>query len=336
MTTFTATGIAATATISVDSSRILFEIKDEIYSAFTEHMGRCIYDPGNPLSDENGFRKDVTEAVRELNVPVITISSTSTLDEALAWVEYCNGTNDTYYANLRRKNGRERPYSLAVRYRSNSALGNEIGGPWQIGHLTKEDYAKKAFQWAKALKLLDLNIILILCGETGYRDWGRCYTDMHSIHIYTADKNHLSNMTASLIDMARMQKSVTKRLAICFDEWNVWDLVRAPGELGGEKLYTLSDALAVGTWLNPLYLASNYMRGRTIGSHVTCKAYKGNTNPTWLASTVDIPCLDVAVALDKEGWINVSVVNIKSDTGIKAKIKGVEKAKGEVQVGREG
>jgi alpha-L-arabinofuranosidase len=39
------------------------------------HMGRCIYggiyDPGNPLSDENGFRKDVLEALKELNIPVV-------------------------------------------------------------------------------------------------------------------------------------------------------------------------------------------------------------------------------------------------------------------------
>ena len=37
---------------------------------------------------------------------------------------------------------------------------------------------------------------------------------------------------------------------ICFDEWNVWDPERAPGEQGAEQLYTLSDALAVGVWLN--------------------------------------------------------------------------------------
>jgi len=45
------------------------------------------------------------------------------------------------------------------------------------------------------MKLLDPTIKLILCGETGYSDWDRyclqeaiAYTDMHSIHIYTADK----------------------------------------------------------------------------------------------------------------------------------------------------
>lgn len=39
------------------------------------HMGRCIYggiyDPGNSLSDEDGFRMDVIEAMKELNVPVV-------------------------------------------------------------------------------------------------------------------------------------------------------------------------------------------------------------------------------------------------------------------------
>lgn len=177
-------------------------------------------------------------------------------------------------------------------------------------------------------------------------------------------------MSASLIDLARIIKGVEKRPTICFDEWNVWDPVRAPGELGGEELYTLSDALAVATWLNvfvrqskwmgmaniaqtvnvisplmthpkgvtkqttywPLYLASKYLRGRTLGVHVSCEQYKGKTNPVWLASTMDIPSLDVAAALDKEGWVNLSVVNIKDDGNIKAEIKGVEKANGSVQV----
>jgi alpha-L-arabinofuranosidase len=46
---------------------------------------------------------------------------TGTLDEALAWVEYCNGTRNTYYANLRRKNGHEEPYNIKY-----WALGNEV------------------------------------------------------------------------------------------------------------------------------------------------------------------------------------------------------------------
>lgn len=52
---------------------------------------------------------------------------TGTLVDALAWVEYCNGDKDTYWANMRRKNGHEEPYN--VKY---WALGNEVWGPWYV------------------------------------------------------------------------------------------------------------------------------------------------------------------------------------------------------------
>jgi alpha-N-arabinofuranosidase len=35
-----------------------------------------------------------------------------TMDEAQAWVEYCNGTGNTYWADLRRRNGHEAPYQV--------------------------------------------------------------------------------------------------------------------------------------------------------------------------------------------------------------------------------
>ena len=51
------------------------EIDKRIYGSFIEHLGRAvyggIYDPGNPLSDENGFRTDVIKLVNELNVPIV-------------------------------------------------------------------------------------------------------------------------------------------------------------------------------------------------------------------------------------------------------------------------
>ena len=67
---------------------------------------------------------------------------------------------------------------------------------------TKEDYAKKAFQWAKAIKRIDPSVQLILCGENGTTSWDwhvlkECITqiDMHSIHIYTAAGEHMRNVT---------------------------------------------------------------------------------------------------------------------------------------------
>ncbi|KAL7267814.1 hypothetical protein RUND412_009584 [Rhizina undulata] len=438
MTTFTRLPDNETPRIDLDPSHIITPIADEIYSGFTEHMGRCVYgglyDPGNPLSDENGFRKDVIEAFKELNCPVVRYPGgnfvatyhwyegvgpvekrprrpelawegvesnvfgtdefmkwcevvgcepylalnmgTGTLDEALGWVEYCNSTQDTYWANLRRKNGREEPYN--VKY---WALGNEVYGDWQIEQSTKEDYAKKARQWAKALKLLDPSLKLILCGATGYEDWDRyvlqeCveWVDMHSIHIYTADKEHYANasaplaaeraieITASLIDLARIPKKVTKRPTICFDEWNIWDPIRAPGNKGAEELYTLSDALAMATWCNvfirqakylgmtciaqsvnvisplmttkngitkqttwyPYVLFAKYMRGATLAVHLSGGAYEGRTNPAWIESTLDVPWLDVSAAKDGD-WINLAVVNRNAEKDFEVEINGVAK-----------
>ncbi|KAK9465554.1 glycoside hydrolase superfamily [Lipomyces arxii] len=190
---------------------------------------------------------------------------TGTLDEALAWVEYCNSDKNTYYANLRRKNGHEKPYN--VKYWS---LGNEVWGPWQVGQMTSEDYGKKAFQWAKALKLLDPTIKLVACGCTGFDNWDYYVTqalvskvDYHSIHLYTAHEDYYKNVTspaageraiqitAKLIDLAKItQNAFDANIKICFDEWNVWDPVRANGEFGAEEKYTLSDALAVASWGN--------------------------------------------------------------------------------------
>ena len=56
--------------------------------------------------------------------PYICVNmGTGTIDEAQAWVEYCNGTGNTYWANLRREHGHAEPYN--VRY---WGLGNEMYG----------------------------------------------------------------------------------------------------------------------------------------------------------------------------------------------------------------
>src|SRR5688572_15649690 len=62
------------AKIKIDTDRRIGEISDLIYGNFVEHLGRCvyggIYDPGSPLADQNGIRKDVLEAARELRIPI--------------------------------------------------------------------------------------------------------------------------------------------------------------------------------------------------------------------------------------------------------------------------
>lgn len=81
------------------------------------------------------------------------------MEEAANWVEYCNSSGNTFYANLRRKNGHDEPFN--VRYWE---LGNEIYGNWQIGHKDAEDYAKTALEFGKLMKWTDSSIRLVVCG----------------------------------------------------------------------------------------------------------------------------------------------------------------------------
>jgi alpha-N-arabinofuranosidase len=199
---------------------------------------------------------------------------TGTLDEALAWVEYCNSDANTYYANLRRKNGHEKPYN--VKY---WGLGNEVYGEWQVGSMTAEDYCIKAGQWARALKLLDPNIKLVSCGQTGVDNWDHTvtkelipYIDFHSIHTYTYHKDYYTNVfqplaaeraiqiTSKLLELAKITRNVpNSKATIAFDEWNVWDMVGSGQEVGLEQAYDFSDAIAVATWLHVFVRQSRHV-----------------------------------------------------------------------------
>ena len=63
------------AEIYIDTNRCISPISPLLFSGFAEHMGRCIYegiyDPQSPHADGDGFRKDVLEALRELNLRAI-------------------------------------------------------------------------------------------------------------------------------------------------------------------------------------------------------------------------------------------------------------------------
>lgn len=62
-------------TLEINPHRSLHKRDINIYGQFLEHFHRQIYggifEPGSPLADEHGFRKDVLEALRRLNIPLI-------------------------------------------------------------------------------------------------------------------------------------------------------------------------------------------------------------------------------------------------------------------------
>jgi alpha-N-arabinofuranosidase len=186
---------------------------------------------------------------------------TGSLEEALAWVEYCNSARDTAWAARRRDNGRDKPYR--VRY---WGLGNEMYGDWQVGALSAEEYVRTATRWARAIRMIDPDAILVSCGMNGWNDWDRVVidslaplVDLHSLHIYTGSDDYWANVLAphqaeraircasALIDRAAYVKKIARPPGIAYDEWNVWYRTE-DGAL--EERYNFSDALAVGTYLN--------------------------------------------------------------------------------------
>ena len=157
------------ARVKVDKDFKISNIDKRIYGSFIEHLGRAvyggIYEPEHPLADENGFRKDVIELVKKLNVPIIRYPGgnfvsgykwedgigpidqrprrldlawksletneigihefmnwskkvnsdvdmavnlgTRGISEACDLLEYCNHDRNTYWSDLRRKNGQK-------------------------------------------------------------------------------------------------------------------------------------------------------------------------------------------------------------------------------------
>jgi len=221
-----------------------------------------------------------TEPLMGLNL------GTGTPEQAAALVEYCNVDSGTKWSELRRKHGFAEPYKA-----KHWCLGNEMDGPWQIGHMTATEYGMKAQDAARQMRLVDPSVQLIACGSSTpfmptYLEWDRqvleeCYeyVDGLSLHRYFentakttgADSAKFLAMnlsmdrqiaeTLAVCDLVRGHKRSPKSLWLSFDEWNVWYRQRTGDAVNGhrqeaphllEEIYNLEDALLVGGLVNSL------------------------------------------------------------------------------------
>ncbi len=213
--------------------------------------------------------------------PYICINlGTGSLDEARNWVEYCNVEKGTYYSDLRRKYGPEQPYK--VKY---WGLGNEVDGPWQMGHKSPEDYAKTAIEMAKLMRWIDKDIKLIASGSSNYEadwnTWNRIilnemvdYIDYISLHHYSHNfSDYYSYMTSTIevetyiriveqqIKEAKMKaQNPDKPLYIAFDEWNAWTRTFGGKDNTLSEIYDLQDALVVAQYLNVFVRTSDIVK----------------------------------------------------------------------------
>jgi len=211
--------------------------------------------------------------------PYFTVNmGTGTIEEARRWVEYCNVKEGPYYAELRKKHGFPEPYN--IRYWS---LGNEMDGPWQMGHLDVEDYCKKAREAAKLMVRTSPGIKLVAAGSSNYREgadpdhWNETVlqqlkdvVDYIALHMYVGnpDSNYYhfvssplvleqrTKIVKGMIQLAMMKANRGSRdpIYIAWDEYNVWYRARAGASARGknalEEKYNLEDALVIAGFLN--------------------------------------------------------------------------------------
>jgi len=341
--------------IALDRSARVAPIDRRIFGSFVEHLGRCVYDgiyePGHPTANEDGFRLDVVELVKELGASTIRYPGgnfvsgfrwedsvgprenrpvrrdlawhsletnqvgldefsrwlkltgselmlavnlgTRGIEAALDLLEYANHPSGTALSDQRIANGTPEPHDIRM-----WCLGNEMDGPWQTGYLTAEDYGKLAARTAAAMKMADPTLELVACGSSGsgmptFGDWERTvlehaydHVDFISAHAYYQERGgDLGSFLASSLDMQYFIDTVvaaadhvgskrksTKKIAISFDEWNVWYLDEhkesdevndewriAPRQL--EDVYSVADAVVVGNLL--ITLLKNHDRVRS-------------------------------------------------------------------------
>ena len=367
--------------IYIDTNRIISEISPLLFSGFAEHMGRCIYEgiyePASPHADENGLRKDVLAALKELNfrsirypggnflsgyfwedgigprdqrprrrdlawqsletnqfgtdefmafckeigtAPMMGVNmGTGTIQDAANLVEYCNGGTGTKYADMRAKNGHADPYD--VKY---WCIGNEMDGPWQIGHLDAVEYGKKAREAAKMMRWHDDSIDLVLCGSSNsqmptYPEWDRtvlelCWdrVDYHSLHYYATNfeddtpsylalSAEFESFVDTLTGVLRYVKAKTRSkhdVYLSWDEWNVWYKARLSNDMEGqwteaphliEEVYNLEDALVVAQWMNVFLRKSDVLKIACLAQIVNVIAPILTTTDSMLKQSIFYP-----------------------------------------------
>jgi alpha-N-arabinofuranosidase len=213
--------------------------------------------------------------------PMFSVNlGTGTPEEARNWVEYSNSPAGTLYANMRAANGHTDPYNIKL-----WCLGNEMDGPWQLGHVPADQYAIRAQQAAKLMKDADPTIELVACGSctTGlptYMEWDRVvleyvgsWAEYVSLHRYVGNENGdtadflavTNSIDKQIEEMDAVCKFVQAKLKskerhyLCFDEWNVWYRARHGEHVDGrgkvaphliEEQYNLEDALVAAGFLN--------------------------------------------------------------------------------------
>jgi alpha-L-arabinofuranosidase len=221
--------------------------------------------------------------------PYITVNSgLGDVVMAVEELEYANGAPDSKMGRLRAANGHPEPWG--VRF---WAIGNEMYGDWQLGHMPLADYVKKHIQYAEAMRAKDPSVKVVAVGAVGR--WSETmlaeaadHMDLISEHFYVGHKpgllSHVNQMPSEVRRIADAHRKYraeipalkTKEVPVALDEWNYWYGPEVYGEIGTQ--YFLEDALGVAAAFNEyarqsdIYFMANYAQTvNVIGAIKTSK-----------------------------------------------------------------
>jgi alpha-N-arabinofuranosidase len=172
----------------------------------------------------------------------------ATVEEAAAWVEYCNGPATSKYGAMRAANGHPTPFGVKF-----WEVGNEIWGDWVRGHSDAQTYARNYNRYAQAMRAVDPSIKLIAVGDndmnwnrTVLREAGR-NIDYLAIHHYYGRREMRGdplNLMARPLFFERFYAQVEQllrelgfagRIKLAINEWGL--------DLPSERQYSMEPAL---------------------------------------------------------------------------------------------
>jgi len=241
------------------------------------------------------------DLMREIGAEAFVAVNTGLGDAASAaeQVQYANGSTDTPMGKLRADNGHPQPFGIAW-----WAIGNEMYGDWQLGHMPLSQYVDKHKEVVEAMRAVDPTIRPIAVGAVG--EWSQTmlgsaadHMSLLSEHLYWQDEDevpaHVEQAVAGIRKVAEAHRGYRndlpslegKDIRIALDEWNYWYGGYEYGELGTR--YFLQDGLGIAAGLHEmfrnsdLFFMANYAQTvNVIGAIKTTKT-EAEMEPTGLA-----------------------------------------------------
>ncbi|HVS62387.1 MAG TPA: alpha-L-arabinofuranosidase C-terminal domain-containing protein [Thermoanaerobaculia bacterium] len=282
------------------------------------------------------------DLMRELGAEAFVAVNTGLgqADSAAEQVEYANGGIETPMGRLRAQHGHPQPFGIRF-----WAIGNEMYGDWQLGHMPLADYVEKHRQVVDAMRAVDPSIAPIAVGAVG--EWSETmlgsaaeHMELISEHLYWQDEDdvaaHVGLAVAGIRRVADAHRGYreeipglrSRDIRIALDEWNYWYGPYEYGELGTR--YFLQDALGIAAGLHEmfrnsdLFFMANYAQTVNVIGAVKTTKTQAELEPTGLvlalyrrrfgtlpvAVTGETGPLDVAAAWTEDrSALTVAVVN---------------------------